>query len=93
MAIDLTALVPSRWLEERLDAAISKAKKAAHGVVETEEDLDMHLRIKLSQHYGIPIFDTYLDRTVDDLAFEAFLISELSGKVTETPDKTIKANS
>lgn len=93
MSIDISKLVLSPHLEARLDAAIKMAERAANGPVITEDDLDMHLRIKLSQHYGIPIFDPYFEKPVDVLAFEAFLITELAKRENQTPGEMIQENS
>lgn len=85
-------IVRDPHLKQRTDVAISLAKRVAAGVVETDWDLDMAVRLVLSEHYNLPIFDPYFERPYDELAFEAFLIGERARKKAETPQDVVVKN-
>jgi len=65
------------YLKERLDAALEKARRLVQNKIETVDDLNMALRVTISEFWGFPLFDKYYDdKTIDQLAFEAFFIKE-----------------
>lgn len=90
MRLDLSKLVTDPFLEERLQEAQSRAVRAATGVIEDEYDLEIQLRCFLSDTYNMPIMDSYFDRPLDDLAFEAYLIAERNKIKNTQPDSLVK---
>jgi len=76
------------FLEERMEKAKAKAKRIAHGKVESESDLEQVFRASLSRRYNIPVFDTYFDdKTLDEIAYEVFLHKELDRKESGGTDE------
>ncbi len=92
MAINVSNFVAEPNLEERVNQAIERAKRAASGIIETREDLEISLRMVLSDHYQIPVTSSRLEMPIDDLVFEAHLIIERAKKAQETPADAIKEN-
>jgi hypothetical protein len=79
------------YLEKRIEIAKAYARRIANGIVEDEIDLEMVYRMSLSEKYSIPFFSNYFDdKTIDQLAFEVFLIRERSTPVVETVSDEIK---
>lgn len=65
------------YLNERIEAAKTKAKQIIDGQVENEEDLRLIFQFALCQKYNIPVFDSYFeDRTLDEIMFEVYLHKE-----------------
>lgn len=80
-------------LPERTERARDLAIRVADGTVETQEDLEMSVRLVISRHYGLPMFDDYFEkRTYDELAFEAFLIAEFARRENERPQDAVVKN-
>ena len=81
------------FLEERTEAAQKYARKIAHGTVDNVEEFETFLRWVIGKHYGLPIFDSYFERrTLDELIFEATLISELGKDNVQKTSEVIKEN-
>lgn len=72
-------------IKERMDEALRLAKRAADDIVETIEELELRFKIAISDHYNIPLFSDYFQgRILDELAFEAYFLSERRAKQTQT---------
>lgn len=70
------------FLQERVEKAKEKAKKMIHGVADSEGDLFLIYSFILAQRYNMPIYsDYFLERSIDELAFEVFLWKELDNKI------------
>jgi hypothetical protein len=81
------------YLDERLDLALEKARRLIQNKIESQDDLWMAFRIIISDHYGIPLFDKYFeDKSIDQLAFEAFFIKERAISAADTASKQISDN-
>jgi hypothetical protein len=73
------------YINERIELAKAKAQKVLTNP-ETEEELLITLRLFLSRHYGMPLYDEYfLKRTLDELIFEIELVR---GVVKDSVSKT-----
>lgn len=81
------------FLSERLDQALAKARRLVQNNIETMEDLNLALRSTISGYYGFPLFDKYYDdKTLDQLAFEAFYIKERNTTGSQTAAQEAAAN-
>jgi hypothetical protein len=80
------------FLEERIEAARQKAQRLRDGIVEIMEEFELSLRVFISTHYTIPLFDTYFEeRTLDDLIFEVEVI-KLKQSAAPSGSNTLKEN-
>lgn len=80
-------------LTERLDEALAKARRLIDNKIESLEDLNLAFRVVISDRYDIPLFDPYFaDKTMDQLAFEAFFIRERQTTGAATASKVISDN-
>lgn len=81
------------FLTERLDLALAKARRLVQNNIESLDDLNMALRAAISNYYGFPLFDKYFeDKTIDQLAFEAFYIKEKNTTGSQTAAQEAAAN-
>lgn len=69
------------YLNERIEAAKTKAKQIVDGKINDEDDLRLIFQFVLCQKYNIPIFDAYFnERTLDEIMFEVYLHKESAKK-------------
>jgi len=81
------------FLQERLDDAKKRAEDILSGTIATESDLEMVLRVVISKYYRIPIFDRYFsDRTIDELMFEAHIITKPEASREEAATNFVSEN-